>query len=118
MSAANAYLGLKVGITVAATIPAAVMSMAILKLFRHSNILENNIVQTTVSAGEGLAAAAVFTLPALIMMGFWQSFPFWEVTALLVLGGLLGVMFSIPLRRVFLVEGGLNSLKALRQPRC
>lgn len=108
MSAANAYLGLKVGITVAATIPAAVMSMAILKLFRHSNILENNIVQTTVSAGEGLAAAAVFTLPALIMMGFWQSFPFWEVTGLLVLGGLLGVVFSIPLRRVFLVEGGLK----------
>ena len=108
MSAANAYLGLKVGITVAATIPAAVMSMAILKLFRNSNILENNIVQTTVSAGEGLAAAAVFTLPALIMMGFWQSFPFWDVTSLLVIGGLLGVMFSIPLRRVFLVEGGLK----------
>lgn len=108
MSAANAYLGLKVGITVAATIPAAVMSMAILKLFRHSNILENNIVQTTVSAGEGLAAAAVFTLPALIMMKFWDAFPFWQVTSLLTLGGLLGVMFSIPLRRVFLVEGGLK----------
>lgn len=108
MSAANAYLGLKVGMTVAATIPAAVISMAILKLFRHSNILENNIVQTTVSAGEGLAAAAVFTLPALIMMKFWEAFPFWQVTGLLVLGGLLGVMFSIPLRRVFLVEGGLK----------
>ena len=108
MSAANAYLGLKVGMTVAATIPAAVISMTILKLFRHSNILENNIVQTTVSAGEGLAAAAVFTLPALIMMRFWTEFPFWQVTSLLVLGGLLGVMFSIPLRRVFLVEGGLK----------
>lgn len=108
MSAANAYLGLKVGITVAATIPAAVISMTVLKLFRHSNILENNIVQTTVSSGEGLAAAAVFTLPALIMMKFWENFPFWQVTTLLVLGGLLGVMFSIPLRRVFLVEGGLK----------
>ncbi|MDC0348886.1 oligopeptide transporter, OPT family [Alphaproteobacteria bacterium] len=108
MSAANAYLGLKVGITVAATIPAAVISMAILKMFRHSNILENNIVQTTVSAGEGLAAAAVFTLPALIMMKFWTHFPFWSVTALLVLGGIMGVLFSIPLRRVFLIEGDLK----------
>lgn len=108
MSAANAYLGLKVGITVAATIPAAVISMAILKLFRHSNILENNIVQTTVSAGEGLAAAAVFTLPALIMMKFWTHFPFWHVTILLGLGGIMGVLFSIPLRRVFLVDGNLK----------
>ena len=108
MSAANAYLGLKVGITVAATIPAAVISMAVLKMFRHSNILENNIVQTTVSAGEGLAAAAVFTLPALIMMKFWTHFPFWSVTALLVLGGIMGVLFSIPLRRVFLIEGDLK----------
>lgn len=108
MSAANAYLGLKVGITVAATIPAAVISMAILKLFRHSNILENNIVQTTVSAGEGLAAAAVFTLPALVMMKFWTHFPFWHVSILLGLGGIMGVLFSIPLRRVFLVDGDLK----------
>jgi putative OPT family oligopeptide transporter len=108
MSAANAYLGLKVGMTVAATIPAAVISMAILKLFRHSNILENNIVQTTVSAGEGLAAAAVFTLPALIMMKFWTHFPFWHVTILLALGGVMGILFSIPLRRVFLIDGDLK----------
>ena len=108
MSAANAYLGLKVGMTVAATIPAAVISMAVLKLFRHSNILENNIVQTTVSAGEGLAAAAVFTLPALIMMKFWTHFPFWHVAALRALGDVMGNLFSIPLRRVFLIEGDLK----------
>ncbi|MCP4922816.1 MAG: oligopeptide transporter, OPT family, partial [bacterium] len=91
MSGANAYLGLKIGLTVSATIPAAVISMAILRLFRTSNILENNIVQTTASAGEVIAAGTVFTLPALIMLSYWTDFPFWQTTTILAVGGSLGV---------------------------
>lgn len=104
MGGANAYLGLKVGQTVTACIPAAVLSMAILRLFKKSNILENNMVQTMVSAGEVMAAAAIFTLPALVMMGFWKEFSFFETTLLTIIGGTLGVFFSIPLRRALIVE--------------
>ncbi|HET6568779.1 MAG TPA: OPT/YSL family transporter, partial [Rhodothermales bacterium] len=73
MAGANAYLGLKVGMTVSASIPAAVISMAVLRMFRESNILENNIVQTAASAGEALAAGVIFTLPALILLNYWQG---------------------------------------------
>lgn len=107
LGGANAYLGLKIGMTVSGSIPAAVLSMVILKAFRQSNILENNIVQTAASAGEVVASGVVFTLPALIMMGYWQSFPFWLVSALVATGGCMGVLFSIPLRRAFIVQSDL-----------
>lgn len=104
MAASNAYLGLKVGATISACIPAAVISMTILRFFRQSNVLENNIVQTTASAGEVVAASVVFTLPALIMMGYWTHFSFEMTVCVVTIGGLLGVMLSVPLRRAFIVE--------------
>ena len=76
LAGANAYLGLFAGMTVSASIPAAVISMGLLKLFRNSNILENNIVQTAASAGESLAAGVIFTLPALIILGYWETFDY------------------------------------------
>lgn len=108
LAGANAYLGLKVGMTVSASIPAAVISMAVLKLFRNSNILENNIVQTAASAGESLAAGAIFTLPALILLKYWLDFPFLQTAAICVFGGVLGVLFTIPLRRALIVESELQ----------
>ena len=108
LAGANAYLGLKVGLTVSASIPAAVMSMAILRFFRESNILENNIVQTAASAGESLAAGVIFTLPALIMLQYWQGFPFLATTSIALVGGILGVMFTIPLRRALIIEAELQ----------
>ena len=108
MAGANAYLGLKMGMTVSATIPAAVISMAILKFFKNSNILENNIVQTAASAGEATAAAVVFTLPALLIMGYWNDIPFWTTLSIVGIGGTLGVLFSVPLRRAFIVESDLR----------
>ncbi|UZK65642.1 OPT family oligopeptide transporter [Sphingomonas sp. M1-B02] len=102
-TAANVYAGLKVGLTFATSIPAAVVSMAILRFFRNSNILENNIVQTIASAA-GTLAAIVFVLPGLIMIGWWSGFPYWTTVAVCVSGGVLGVMFSVPLRRA-LVTG-------------
>ncbi len=108
LAGANAYLGLKVGMTVSASIPAAVISMAILRLFRHSNILENNIVQTAASAGESLAAGVIFTLPALIMLGYWKSFEFLPTMAIALFGGTLGVMFTIPLRRALIIQAKLR----------
>jgi len=107
LAGANAYLGLFAGLTVSASIPAAVISMGILKLFKESNILENNIVQTSASAGESLAAGAIFTLPALILLGYWDVFDYWWVCAIAGLGGLLGVLFTIPLRRSLIVEQNL-----------
>lgn len=107
LAGANAYLGLFAGLTVSASIPAAVISMGILKLFRESNILENNIVQTSASAGESLAAGVIFTLPALVLLDYWQSFDYLWVTAIAGLGGLLGVLFTIPLRRSLIVEENL-----------
>jgi len=104
LAGANAYLGLFAGLTVSASIPAAVISMAILKLFKESNILENNIVQTAASAGESLAAGVIFTLPALIILGYWDVFEYAWVSVIAGLGGLLGVLFTVPLRRSLIVE--------------
>ncbi|MDZ4698201.1 MAG: oligopeptide transporter, OPT family [Rhodothermales bacterium] len=108
LAGANAYLGLKVGLTVSASIPAAVISMAVLRMFKKSNILENNIVQTAASAGEALAAGVIFTLPALVMLGFWQGFNYIETTAIAMVGGILGVLFTIPLRRALIIEARLK----------
>jgi putative OPT family oligopeptide transporter len=105
MTSANAYVGLYAGMTVTASIPAAVISMGILRgILRRGTILENNIVQTTASAGESLAAGIIFTMPALVMIGVWQEFKFWPVTLIAICGGLLGVLFMIPLRRTLIVE--------------
>ena len=104
LAGANAYLGLFAGMTVSASIPAAVISMGVLKLLRKGNILENNIVQTAASAGESLAAGVIFTFPALVLMDYWQTFDYRWVTAISAFGGLLGVMFTIPLRRAMIVE--------------
>ncbi len=108
LAAANAYLGLFAGMTVSASIPAAVVSMGILRLFRKSNILENNIVQTAASAGESLAAGVIFTIPALVIMGFWENFSYFWTTLIAAFGGLLGVLFTIPLRRSLIVEAKLQ----------
>ncbi|MFT3741292.1 MAG: oligopeptide transporter, OPT family [Gammaproteobacteria bacterium] len=102
LGAANAYLALKLGQTISASIPAAVIAMGALRFFRKHNILENNIVQTAAAAGEGVAAAISFVLPALLITGYWSYFHYWETAAMTATGGLLGVLFSIPLRRVML----------------
>ena len=107
LAGANAYLGLLAGMTVSASIPAAVISMAVLRLFRRSNILENNIVQTAASAGESLAAGVIFTFPALILLGAWTEFDYVQTTLIAGLGGLLGVLFTVPLRRALVVEARL-----------
>jgi len=107
MCAANTYLGLKIGMTVSASIPAAVISMAILKgIMKRGNILENNIVQTITSTGESLAAGIIFTVPALVITGVWKNFNehYLEITLIALLGGLLGVLFMIPLRKALIVE--------------
>jgi len=105
MCAANTYLGLKAGMTVSASIPAAVISMGILKgILRRGTILENNIVQTIASAGESLAAGIIFTVPALIIAGAWTDFKFWPTTLIAMLGGSLGILFMVPLRRALIVE--------------
>ena len=105
-TAANVYLGLKVGLTFATSIPAAVISMALLRLVGGSNILENNIVQTIASAA-GTLAAIIFVLPGLIMVGWWQGFPYWMTVAVCAIGGILGVMFSVPLRRALVTGSDL-----------
>ncbi|MBV9882318.1 MAG: oligopeptide transporter, OPT family, partial [Sphingomonadaceae bacterium] len=102
-TAANVYLGLKVALTFATSIPAAVISMAVLRMFRDSSILENNIVQTIASAA-GTLAAIIFVLPGLVMIGWWQGFPYWTTAAVTATGGILGVLFSVPLRRALIVE--------------
>lgn len=108
LAGANAYLGLFAGMTVSASIPAAVISMAVLRFFRHSNILENNIVQTAASSGEALAAGVIFTIPALLLIGYWSSFHYWQTAAIALVGGLLGVLFTIPLRRALIVGARLR----------
>lgn len=105
-TAANVYLGLKVGLTFATSIPAAVISMALLRYMAGSTILENNIVQTIASAA-GTLAAIIFVLPGLVMVGYWQGFPLLETTAITMLGGILGVLFSVPLRRALVVDSDL-----------
>ena len=105
-TAANTYLGLKVGLTFASAIPAAVISMAILRLFKDSTIWENMTVQTVASVG-GAMSSIIFVLPGLVMVGWWLEFPFWESVLICVFGGVLGVTFSIPLRRALVVDAGL-----------
>lgn len=104
LAAANAYLGLFAGLTIATAIPAAVVSMAVLRVLGGGTILENNIVQTGASAGSSIAAGVIFTIPALIILGYWQDFRYSWVLAIAGLGGLLGVLFSVPLRRTMIVE--------------
>ncbi|MDP7126138.1 MAG: oligopeptide transporter, OPT family, partial [Candidatus Marinimicrobia bacterium] len=108
LAGANAYLGLFAGMTVSASIPAAVISMGVLAMFKRSNIFENNIVQTAASAGESLAAGVIFTIPALVLMGYWQDFNYMEVAKIAAIGGLIGVLFTVPLRRAFIVEAKLK----------
>ena len=105
-TAANVYLGLKLGITFATSIPAAVISMAVLKFYADSTIQENNIVQTIASAA-GTLSAIIFVLPGLIMVGWWTGFPFWLSVAVIGLGGVLGVMYSVPLRRALVTGSDL-----------
>ena len=104
LASANAYVGLFAGLTVATAIPAAVISMAVLPLLGGSSILENNIVATGASAGSSIAAGAIFTLPALILLHHWTSFEYWWTLSIVGLGGLLGVLFSVPLRRTLIIE--------------
>lgn len=110
LAAANAYLGLKVGQTVSASIPAAIISMSILRFFRNSNVLENTMVQTMASVGESLIAGIAFILPALIILHAWDRFYYWQTVIIALLGGILGVLFTIPLRRALLMD------KTLRYP--
>ncbi len=115
LGGANVYLGLKVGLTVSASIPAAVISMAMLGLISKlgkkrgigHNILENNAVQTAASAGESLAAGVLFTIPALLLLNYWADVHYWETTIIALLGGILGVLFTVPLRRALIVEAEL-----------
>ena len=105
-TAANVYLGLRVGLTFASAIPAAVISMALLRAFRTSTIWENMTVQTVASVG-GAMSSIIFVLPALVMVGWWTNFPFWQSFLICTFGGILGVTFSIPLRRALVTNGNL-----------
>jgi putative OPT family oligopeptide transporter len=105
-TAANVYLGLKVGLTFASSIPAAVISMAILAAVKDSSILENNIVQTVASAA-GTLSAIIFVLPGLVIVGYWSGFPFWQSFLICLSGGVLGVLFTIPLRRALVTTSDL-----------
>ena len=118
LGGANAYLGMFAGMTVSASVPAAVMSMGILRALRTGNILQNNAVQTAAASGEGLAAGAIFTLPAMVLLGVWVkppdangifgAFPYLECTAIAAFGGILGVLFTIPLRRALIIDQPLQ----------
>ncbi len=105
-TAANVYLGLKVGLTFASSIPAAVISMAVLRLMGSGSILENNMVQTQASAA-GTLSSVIFVLPALVMVGRWHGFPFWQSAGVCAAGGTMGVLFTIPLRRAMVVNSSL-----------
>jgi len=107
LAGANAYLGLFAGLTVSASIPAAVISMAVLRFFKNSNILENNIVQTAASSGESVAAGVIYTVPALVLLNYWTDFNYWQTTMIAGLGGMIGVLFTIPLRRALIIEADL-----------
>src|SRR5688500_2908323 len=104
LAAGNTYLGLFAGLTIASAIPAAVVSMGVLRALGGGGILENNIVSTGASAGASIASGVIFTLPALIFLGAWKEFDYWWVFAIAGLGGLLGLLFSVPLRRSLIVE--------------
>src|SRR3954451_1567439 len=106
-TAANVYLGLKVGLTFSSSIPAAVISMAVLRLFPGANILENNMVQTQASAA-GTLSAVIFIVPGLVMVGHWHGFPFWEKAGVCAAGGILGVVYTVPLRRAMVVQSDLT----------
>lgn len=105
-TASNVYLGLKVGLTFSSAIPAAVISMAILRMYKNSNILENNMVQTQASAA-GTLSAIIFVIPGMLMIGYWQDFEFWQTLIVSACGGCLGVLFTIPLRRAMVVHSDL-----------
>lgn len=105
-TASNVYLGLKVGLTFSSSIPAVVISMAVLSLFKTSNILENNMVQTQASAA-GTLSSVIFVIPGLFMCGYWSEFPLWQTFMICLCGGGLGVLFTIPLRRTMVVESKL-----------
>ena len=105
-TAANVYVGLRIGLTFATSIPAAVISMAVLRAFKGATIQENNIVQTVASSA-GTLSAIVFVLPGLIMVGWWSGFPYWQSVAVITIGGVLGVMYSVPLRRALVTGSDL-----------
>lgn len=106
LGAANAYLGMKAGMTVSATFPAAVVAMAVLRMFRGT-VLEENITRTTASVGEALVAGAIFTLPAFMIAGVWENLNYWDSTLIMAVGGILGVLFVVVLRRPLVEESGL-----------
>src|SRR5690348_1559490 len=108
LAGANAYLGMFAGMTVSASVPAAVISMAILRAMRTGNILQNNAVQTCAASGEGLASGVIFTLPALVMLHVWTRFSYVETTLIALFGGVLGVLFTIPLRRALIIDQPLQ----------
>ena len=108
LAGANAYLGMFAGMTVSASVPAAVISMGIFRLIRRGNILQNNAVQTAAASGEGLAAGVIFTLPAMIILKQWSGFDYLETTLIAGFGGILGVLFTIPLRRALIIEQPLQ----------
>src|SRR6185503_15541592 len=108
LAGANAYLGMFAGMTVSASVPAAVISMGIFRALRTGNILQNNAVQTAAASGEGLASGAIFTLPALVLLGVWSRFSYLETTLIAGFGGVLGVLFTIPLRRALIIDQPLQ----------
>jgi putative OPT family oligopeptide transporter len=118
LGSANAYLGLYAGMTVSASIPAAVISMAVLRLLGRSSILENNVVQTIASAGEAVAAGAIFTFPAMIILGDKQPLPYWHVTMLSLAGGIMGSLLVVFLRRAYIVDERLPFPEGVGAPRC
>ncbi|HEY6178779.1 MAG TPA: oligopeptide transporter, OPT family [Kofleriaceae bacterium] len=108
LGSANAYLGMFAGMTVSASVPAAVMSMGILRALRSGNILQNNAVQTAAASGEGLASGVIFTLPAMVILHKWTEFSYLETTLIAAFGGILGVLFTIPLRRALIIDQPLQ----------
>jgi putative OPT family oligopeptide transporter len=108
MAAANAYLGLRVGMTVAASIPASAIALGVLRAFSRSNILENNQVQTIASAGASTVSGVIFTVPALVMMGAWSGYDYWPIFLMVCVGGIMGVVFTTPLRRALIVDAALT----------
>ncbi|MBA3398217.1 MAG: oligopeptide transporter, OPT family [Deltaproteobacteria bacterium] len=108
LAAANAYLGMVAGMTVSASVPAAVISMAVFRLLRTGNILQNNAVQTAAASGASIASGVIFTLPALILIGHWNGFPYWQTVLISGFGGVLGVLFTIPLRRALIIDQPLQ----------